>query len=689
MKRFALAFSLCFFLITNSVISQETQKSVFYANNNSNWLSYKNNNQALYDIITNKAFRLLNERAESVSKLETHEDWINYQNKLKTKLFVSLDKFEKTPLNPKITGNIKRDNFTVEKILFESHPNFYVTACLFLPKERQKPAPAVIYCSGHTELGFRSEVYQRVILNLVEKGFIVFAFDPIGQGERLQYLNPETNKSKIGSSTKEHTYAGVQTLLSGSSLSDYFIWDGVRVLDYLETRKEVDMSRIGITGRSGGGTQSAMIAAFDERIYASAPECYITTFTRLLQSIGPQDAEQNPYNAISKGFDHPDFLHLRAPKPTLIVTTTHDFFSQQGARESFAEAQKSYAALNKPENIGMVEDFGVHESTKNNRESVYSFFQEHLKLPGDNSDNEIELFAVEELYVTKTGQLGNSIKGETVFNLNQKYFQEKEIPQNELKEKIMEISGIEFNRNFEAAVYTGKIIDDGFEVEKYFLENDQKDFALPVYLIKNPEKKTNKILVWLHSEGKEKVLESVLLPEMLKNGFAIITADLPGIGELSDPEFSGDGFIKKVPFNYTFGANMAEMSIPGIQAEALDLLMQFVQQKKNLQQNKIYALVEGEINSSFLHFTAFKNPFTKILLVNPLESNRSLIETEYYDPKLAFYVPPGSLPFYDFGDLVSLLPENSFKIVNPVNALGATEKSEIDESEILHFFNQK
>jgi cephalosporin-C deacetylase-like acetyl esterase len=123
-------------------------------------------------------------------------------------------------------------------------------------------------------------------------------------------------------------------LLTGTSLTDYFIWDGIRALDYLETRPEVDMRRIGITGRSGGGTQAAQIAACDNRIYAAAPENYITTFKRLLQSIGPQDAEQNPYNAIAKGFDLPDFLHIRAPKPTLMLTTSNDFFSIQGAREA-------------------------------------------------------------------------------------------------------------------------------------------------------------------------------------------------------------------------------------------------------------------------------------------------------------------------------------------------------------------
>ena len=398
---------LLFLLISFSLGAQNISPSVFNSGKGSEnqWLLYKNNNEALYKIITDRALDMLEQRQEKINLLQTSNDWLNYQQELKVKYGESLKKFKKTPLNARITGTLKRDNFTVEKIVFESQPEFYVTSCLFLPKKRQKPAPAVIYVSGHSDLAFRSETYQHIILNLVDKGFIVFAFDPIGQGERLQYVDQETGKSKIGGPTTEHSYAGVQTLLTGTSLSDYFIWDGVRAIDYLETRKEVDAKRIGITGRSGGGTQSAEIAAYDERIYAAAPECYITSFKRLLQSIGPQDAEQNPYHFIEKGMDHPDFLHIRAPKPTLIVTTTHDFFSQQGARETYAEVQKSYKALGAPDNIQKVEDFGVHESTKNNREAVYAFFQKYLDLPGDNTDHDVKPFTVEELWVTSTGQV--------------------------------------------------------------------------------------------------------------------------------------------------------------------------------------------------------------------------------------------------------------------------------------------
>ena len=213
---------------------------------------YQDNYRALYRVLFNEASEQLEKRSAYVSTLRTDREWIAYKEELKRKYGASLLKFRKTPLNPQITGRLEREKFIVEKIIFESHPGFYVTGCLFIPKKRQDPAPAILYCSGHSENGFRSETYQRSIINLTEKGFIVFAFDPVGQGERLQYPDETTGKSMIGGPTTEHSYAGIQTLLTGSSISDYFIWDGVRAIDFLATRKEVDMERIGITGRSGG-----------------------------------------------------------------------------------------------------------------------------------------------------------------------------------------------------------------------------------------------------------------------------------------------------------------------------------------------------------------------------------------------------------------------------------------------------
>ena len=653
-----------FILIAFQLQGQNADQSVFQVSNSSSrkWTAFKNNDEMLYKTIAADIYNLLKERDAKVEKLNTKEEWENYKIELKNKIFGSLNKFKKTPLNAEITGKIKRKTFTVEKIVFESHPGFFVTGCMFIPKKRQKPAPAVIYVSGHSAIAFRSKTYQHIILNLVQKGFIVFAYDPIGQGERLQYPDPETNRSKIGGPTTEHSYAGAQTLLAGTSLSDYFIWDGVRAVDYLATRKEVDMKRIGLTGRSGGGTQTAMIAAYDDRIYAAAPECYITNFKRLFQSIGPQDAEQNMYHAVKKGFDFPDYFHLRAPKPSLIVTTTRDFFSIQGARETFAEAKRSYSALGHTENMEMTESYGVHESTKENREAVYAFFQKHLNLPGDSTDKDVTAFSPKELWATETGQVVTALHSKTVFDLNKEYFKKEEVQPDKLRQTIKEISGTSPDRKLTSAVFTGKLIKENYVVEKYFLENDKNSFALPVWVVKAPGTSAGKILLWLTPKGKQNILKEKILTSFLSKGYTIISADMPGTGELHDPGFKGDGYVQNVPFNYTFGAMLAGKSITGIIAGQIDLLMQFVS-RLNTRRLPVDALIEKEITSPFLHFTAFKAPFSRIVFQEPMLHNRELLEQRYYDPLRAFYTVPGSLPFYENSDLLQYLPDNSFKIL--------------------------
>jgi len=222
----------------------------------------------------------------------------------------------------------------------------------------------------------RSLVYLHVIANLVKKGFIVFAFDPVGLGERLEYFDPITGKSRIGGPTTQHSYPGAQAFITGSSQALYMILDSIRAVDYLLSRKEVDPSRIGITGWSGGGTQTAYIAAMDDRIYAAAPENYLTYFTRLLQTIGPQDAEQNMPDAISRGIDHVDFLLVRAPKPALMITTTCDMFSIQGAMETEKEVAAIYKAYGQEENFSRIEDDTPHVSTKKKQGSHVCLFPE-------------------------------------------------------------------------------------------------------------------------------------------------------------------------------------------------------------------------------------------------------------------------------------------------------------------------
>jgi hypothetical protein len=118
-------------------------------------------------------------------------------------------------------------------------------------------------------------------------------------------------------------------------------------------------------------------------------------------------------------------------------------------------------------------------------------------------------------------------------------------------------------------------------------------------------------------------------------------------------------------------------SIPVIQAEALDLLVQFIQ--KDFPETKTDLLSEENMESTVLHYTTLKNPFSKIVLIDPLQSNIDLIKTEYYNPQQAYNVVPGSLLFYDFKDLIFLLPENSMWETN----------ENLNETQILEFLHEK
>ena len=126
------------------------------------------------------------------------------------------------------------------------------------------------------------------------------------------------------------------------------------------------------------------------------------------------------FNEIIRGIDHGDLLSVRAPKPALMITTTRDMFSIQGARETEKEVAVIYKAYGKTGNFGRVEDDYPHASTRKNREAMYAFFQEHLNNPGNTEDEPVKTLSAEDMQVTKTGQVSTSFAGETVFSLNRK-----------------------------------------------------------------------------------------------------------------------------------------------------------------------------------------------------------------------------------------------------------------------------
>ncbi len=154
------------------------------------------------------------------------------------------------PLNPRITGRIESGNYTIEKVIFESLPGFFVTANVYRPNQPGR-YPGVLLQAGHTQEG--KPEGQRLAANLALKGFVVLAFDPVGQGEREQTYDQRVDRPLAGWSVPEHIQAGTQSILIGESVARYFIWDAKRALDYLISRPDVDAAHLGATGCSGGG----------------------------------------------------------------------------------------------------------------------------------------------------------------------------------------------------------------------------------------------------------------------------------------------------------------------------------------------------------------------------------------------------------------------------------------------------
>ncbi|WP_439581232.1 alpha/beta hydrolase family protein [Dyadobacter bucti] len=681
-----LLLTACFLGFSNVVFAQDELSVYDY------WKYYEGTPGSIfYKQLSSRASSQLEKRKAVIEKLKTKADWQKRQAEVRAKLMKAVGPFpEKTSLNPVITGTLKKEGYTVEKLYYESRPGYYVTAAMFIPDQRQEKAPAIIYCSGHSENGFRAEAYQHIMLNYVKKGFIVLAFDPIGQGERIQYAGTELKKGAVN----EHSYGGVQSFVSGLPPANYFIWDGIRTVDYLLTRKEVDPARIGIAGRSGGGTQSAYIAAMDERILAAAPECYITTFDKLIRSNGPQDAEQNLMYGIENGIDMSDFLEVRAPKPALIVATTRDIFAIQGARDAFGEARKAYHALGKPDQMQLTEDDAGHASTLKNREASYAFFQKFLGNPGSPEDQKVEILTDKELYVTPDGQVAAFLKSETMFSLNKRYAERlaEKREQNRktgadyhknLRESVISISGYEKPDAKREVVFSGRIQKAGYAIEKYLVKGSG-DYYLPVLWLK-PKTSTGNTILYFDERGKSAVAQKGGMAEQLvSQGFEVVVPDLSGVGELGSGFIKGgDSIIDDIPLNLWFEGILTHRNLVAVRAEEIGILADFVK-NANPQNTPVTAIASGTLTSDLLHAATINNPFKKLVLINPLVSYQSITEEKFYKPKFALSAVPGAIPAYDLPDLVTTLSSKGLLMINPVSA---TEK-EIGQERSEAVFNR-
>lgn len=329
------------------------------------------------------------------------------------------------PLNPRITGTIRTASYTIEKAIYESLPGFYVTADIYRPNEPGR-YPAVLLQAGHTQEGKVEN--QRVAANLAMKGFVVLCFDPIGQGERVQTYSRQLDGALAGWSVPEHIQLNAQSELIGQGLARYFIWDAMRSLDYLASRPDVDASRIGAAGCSGGGALTTFIGGLDPRIKVAIPACYPSSFETLFSTTGPHGEMVLPH-FLASGLDTADFVELSAPKPWLLQSTETDQFgfSHEGVEVVYHEAQTWYDMFHARDNLGFMIAPGSHGMPLPSREAVYQWMIRWLKNgQGDAHEQPVPMFPDNELQATPSGHVEDLPGSLKLYQLLRSDLQKKE-----------------------------------------------------------------------------------------------------------------------------------------------------------------------------------------------------------------------------------------------------------------------
>ncbi|QHW31425.1 prolyl oligopeptidase family serine peptidase [Paenibacillus rhizovicinus] len=280
-----------------------------------------------------------------------------------------------------VTGTLDQGRYLIDKVRIETTPGLFASGNFYYPKISAGPLPGLLLLCGHSNEGKAYDAYVSFCVEAVLNGFCVLTFDPIGQGERRLPQAGGSAETGTGSGSGEwldpveaHCFLDQKLSLLGEHLGAYMMRDNIAALTYLLARPEVDAERVGVTGNSGGGTMSAYMGAYDDRVKAVAPCCYITELRSMLYRIMAQDAEQCLPGFMQRGLDHGDLVTAAAPRPYHIGSAMFDFFPIDGVRDAFIEAKKLYRLLDAEEQVELHTVMKGHGFWQDMREEVLRFF---------------------------------------------------------------------------------------------------------------------------------------------------------------------------------------------------------------------------------------------------------------------------------------------------------------------------
>lgn len=492
------------------------------------------------------------QRRKNWEAIKTENELLLVQKKMERQLLAMLGGLpeKRTPLNPQITGTIPMDGFHIEKLIFESLPGIYVTALVYVPEDGKEKHPAILVPVGHASNG--KAHYQALCQHLVKRGYVVICWDPPGQGERSQFWDAKAGKSRYNLICAEHAVMGNLAYLAGTNLARWEIWDGIRAIDYLVSRPDVDSGRINITGTSGGGFQAAHIAALDRRIKVAAPSCYITAlpmrvYNRIFKD-PDSDPEQDLYGIISNGIDHPGLLLMMYPRPVFVAAAVLDFFPIEGAHKTVREITDIYGRFHHADRIAMAEGYHEHQFSPENQEAAMNFLDHFNGLPQVKGLAAVQELDEKKVQVTRSGQVvtdfpnARSImdeirdysiahKAAAPTSLKSLYFSDRYAKVNQWA--VSEDLGAIVTGDAVTWEKTGSTDVQPLTIDRYVLRHSRY-LEMPLLYVHHATR-SERVLLWFGPGGKASVENWPDILKALDAGYDVLTFDPRGQGETRMP----------------------------------------------------------------------------------------------------------------------------------------------------------
>lgn len=640
-------------------------------------IAYRDYPRCFPDFLRSLAAEAYTRRTEQIRKLKTAHDIRARQAWARRTFWHLIGGIpERTPLNLRTTGTFERDRYRVDKLIYESRPGQMIAANLYIPKAGTPPFPGVLFQMGHTLNGKAGDTYQRCCQGLAQLGFVVLAFDPMGQGERTNYPGAD-GLTRFGDADVEHTHPGRQLLLLGDTATRIQVWDAVRSLDVLASSSLVDPKRIASTGQSGGATLTMMLATVDDRLAAAVVSSGNTENVAVPHFLPPgavDDAEQNLIASGPAGFDRWDLLWPFAPRPLLILTSARDFFGTYSASyevngiEEYGRLEDAYRILGAPQQLERGETPLPHGLSYSLRLQTYRWLSRWLKQDSTPITQEppVQPEPDRTLWAGPTGSVVRDFSSSTPFQAMRSRTAAIETPPAapDLKATL----NIGIPNEAPRLRVLGTVPSGACKILAAEVPT-APGVWVPVWIF-SPLKPANRLIVAIEPGGRNQRWQEGGLWQQLAQEVMVCAADLRGIGDLT-PEFSpgAPGYAREHQREESYAWASLVLGTSLLAQRVVDLVAVTRAAQAFCSAARTLLAARGELTVPALCAGLLNSKIDRLLLSNHLVSWRNILETEMYSHPFANFLP-GILGRTDLPQIAAAIAPREVVLEGLVDAAG-------------------